>query len=117
MIIDYSKLIRKKIERKHDAKIFTVVGTAKNGEKALEIFKSTQPDVITMDITMPELDGIECIQELIKLDSEVKILVVSALSDQATGLTALEEGAMGFLIKPFSSQHLQEALREMIEDD
>jgi len=116
MIVDDSKLIRKKIERECDERIFSVIGTAKNGEEALEIFASMQPDVVTMDLTMPRLDGIECIQGLIKIDPGVRILVVSALNDKATGLTALEEGAMGFLIKPFSGQHLQEALREMIED-
>ena len=116
MIVDDSKLIRQKIERECDNNLFKVVATATNGAEAIVLFKESNPDVVTMDITMPKLDGIECIQGLVKINANAKILVVSALNDKATGLTALEEGAMGFLTKPFSGQSLQEALREMIED-
>lgn len=116
MIVDDSRLIRQKIERECDQSLFEVVGTAGNGAEALSLFQSLSPDVVTMDLTMPNLDGIGCIQGLIKLDSEVRILVISALNDKATGLEALEKGAMGFVTKPFTGRDLQEALRDIIED-
>ena len=116
MIVDDSKLIRRKIERECDETMFSIAARATNGADALEIFREVSPDIVTMDITMPKLDGIECIKGLIQINADVKILVISALNDKAVGLTALEEGAMGFLIKPFSGQHLQEALREMVEE-
>jgi chemotaxis response regulator CheB len=69
-----------------------VVGAASNGREAVELFRRTQPDVVTMDLTMPEMDGIECVQELVALNSKVLILVVSALADKATAVEAIEKG-------------------------
>lgn len=110
-------LIRKKIERECDQNQFKVVGSAEDGKAAIELFKQVSPDVVTMDLTMPNLDGIECIQGLVDLQPNVRILVISALNDKATGIKALEKGAMGFVTKPFSGQELQSALGEIIEDD
>jgi two-component system chemotaxis response regulator CheY len=69
-----------------------------------------------MDLTMPEMDGIACIQQLIALAPDLRILVVSALSDKATGIEALRQGARGFLCKPFTDQQLINALTELSED-
>jgi len=116
MIVDDSTIIRRKIERCNDAKKFQVVAVAANGVEAIECFLATRPHVVTMDLTMPEMDGIECIQKLIALDPHVRILVVSALSDKATGIAALKKGARGFLCKPFTDQQLIDALVELTED-
>ena len=116
MIVDDSALIRRKITREFDKKKFQLVATAVNGEQAIDLFKMHRPQIVTMDITMPMLDGIECIETLIALDPAVQILVVSALSDQATGMEALEKGANGFLIKPFSEDQITSALDIMTED-
>jgi len=116
MIVDDSRLIRKKIERECDQNLFRVVASAGNGAEALELYRKTTPDAVTMDLTMPTLDGVACIRGLVEQNSEIKILVISALKDQATGMEALEEGAMGFVTKPFSGRELQFALQEIIED-
>jgi len=68
-----------------------------------------------MDLTMPEMDGIECISALLKLDPAVKILVVSALSDKSTAIQALKLGARGFVAKPFTDEELQMALLEVAD--
>ena len=65
---------------------------------------------------MPKMDGLECIYQLTSLDENANILVVSALSDKATGIKALQLGARGFLYKPFSDEELFQALNEMLED-
>lgn len=117
MIVDDSNIIRRKIERCNDSDKFTVVGSASNGAEALTIFSVTKPKVVTMDLTMPEMDGIACIEQLIALDSDLRILVISALSDKATGIEALKKGARGFLCKPFTEQQLLDALIELTEDD
>ena len=116
MIVDDSKLIRRKITREHDANTFNLVGTAENGLEAIELFTKTEPQVVTMDLTMPHLDGIGCIEELIERNPSIRILVVSALNDTATGIEAIEKGAMGFINKPFSGSDLKVALSELIED-
>lgn len=116
MIVDDSNIIRRKIERSQlRSPRFTIVASAANGLHAVKIFKEHRPDVITMDLTMPEMNGIECIKHIVKEDPEVLILVVSALSDKATGIEALEEGARGFLCKPFTDEDLVDALYELTE--
>ncbi len=114
LIVDDSNIIRRKIERITQVDGLTVIGKASNGVEAVELFKQTMPDVVTMDITMPEMDGIECVEQLVALKPDVLILVVSALSDKATAIEALKRGANGFLCKPFTDQQLNEALVELI---
>jgi len=116
MVVDDSTLIRKKIIREHDENVFELVGEASDGNEAIELFERCGPDVVTMDLTMPNLDGIACIERLIELDPTIKILVVSALSDAETGMEALEKGAQGFVNKPFTEQQIMEALEIVISE-
>lgn len=116
MVVDDSNVIRRKIERGADANSFSVVATANSGVEAVLAFRKQKTEVVTMDITMPHMDGIACIEELITINPEVRILVISALADKATGIEALERGARGFLCKPFSDDQLNSALRELVED-
>ncbi len=117
MIVDDSNIIRSKITRTLSQHNIEVVATASNGEEAISLFAKTTPDVVTMDLTMPRMDGLECIRALRKLNSNVHILVVSALADKATAIQALKEGAQGFLCKPFSEADLTEAMDELLGDD
>ena len=116
MVVDDSDIIRTKIQNVLDEESFEIVGTANNGLEAIQQFKDLQPRVVTMDITMPFMDGIETIEKIIEIDSEVRILVVSALSDKATLIKAMHLGAYGFLCKPFTDLELAEAVEELIED-
>jgi two-component system chemotaxis response regulator CheY len=114
MIVDDSNLIRRRIERSQQIDRLAVVGTAANGREAIGVFKRTQPDVVTMDLTMPEMDGIACVEQLLALNPKVLILVVSALADKDTAVEAIEKGANGFLCKPFTDRQLNEALEELL---
>lgn len=116
MVVDDSEIIRLKISEVLSSEDFEIVGTAKNGLEALEQFKLYRPDVMTMDITMPMMDGIETIKKIVALDDKVRILVISALADKATLLKAMSLGAYGFLCKPFNEYTLTEAIEELIED-
>jgi len=114
LIVDDSNVIRRRIERCQQIEHLRVVGLASNGVEAIEVFRRTDPDVVTMDITMPEMDGIECVEQLVALKPDVLILIISALADKATAVEAMEKGANGFLNKPFSDRQLNEALEELI---
>lgn len=117
MIVDDSNIIRNKISRCGvESTDFKIVATARDGIDAIRKYNAFLPDLVTMDLTMPRMEGLECIEELISLNPELRILVVSALSDKATGIKALQLGAHGFLLKPFSDQELLEALRSLMED-
>ena len=114
MIVDDSNLMRRRIERSQQFEELQLVGTAADGVEALELFKKTDPDVVTMDLTMPHMDGIECIERLVALKPAIRILVVSALADKATAVEAMERGANGFLNKPFTDRQLNEAIAELM---
>lgn len=116
MIVDDSNIMRRRIERSQQFDELELVGTAGNGIDAIELFRRTDPDVVTMDLTMPQMDGIECIAKLVELKPAVRILVISALADKATAVEAMEKGANGFLNKPFTDRQLNEAIAELIRE-
>jgi chemotaxis response regulator CheB len=91
-----------------------IVGEAVDGGQAVELCGRLRPDVVTMDITMPHMDGIECVERLVEIKPDVLILVVSALADKATAVEAMEKGANGFLNKPFTDRQLNDALEELL---
>jgi two-component system, chemotaxis family, chemotaxis protein CheY len=114
LIVDDSNIMRRRIERSQQFEDLEVVGTAANGIEAIELFSKTSPDMVTMDITMPQMDGIQCIEKLVGMKPSVRILVISALADKATAVEAMEKGANGFLNKPFTDRQLNEALAELM---
>jgi two-component system chemotaxis response regulator CheY len=116
MIVDDSNIIRRRIERSQQIDRLEVVGSAANGVEAVEMFRRTSPHVVTMDLTMPEMDGVECVEQLVKINPQVLILVISALSDKATAVEAIERGANGFLCKPFTDRQLNGALEELLAE-
>ena len=116
LIVDDSSIIRSRIARialHPQLRRLHIVGLAKNGVEAVDICRRYTPEVVTMDLTMPEMDGITCVEKLIAHDPRLNILVVSALSDKTTAIQALKKGARGFLQKPFSDEQLVEALLEV----
>ena len=118
LIVDDSNMIRSRISRVVQGGGLTnvsLVGLARNGAEALRVARATQPDVVTMDLTMPEMDGIECIREMLRILPRTSILVVSALSDKSTAIQALRLGARGFVAKPFSDDELKIALLDVVE--
>jgi two-component system chemotaxis response regulator CheY len=115
MIVDDSNIVRRRIERTQEIPDLEVVGTARNGREALELHARTKPNLVTMDLTMPEMDGIECVRRLVERDPLIKILVISALADKATAIEALETGASGFLCKPFTERQLNDALAKLTQ--
>lgn len=117
IIVDDSLIIRNRIARlsaRPDLPKFDVVGIAADGEQALAIAAQQQPTAATMDLTMPNMDGEACIERLVDLNPDIRILVVSALADKTTALRAIRKGAQGFLHKPFSDDDLVASLRELM---
>lgn len=114
MIVDDSNIIRNRIERIFQAQDIQIVAQASNGVEALDKFREFKPNLITMDLTMPQMNGLECIQKIMAEGSDVSILVVSALADKETALHALQYGARGFICKPFTEEELSNALNRLI---
>jgi len=114
LIVDDSMTIRQAIEKNLKDFHVEVVGTAGDGKTALEMFKNEDPDVVTLDITMPELDGITVLEEMMKMKRDVKVMVITALKDKATGLRAIQLGAKSYMVKPFTSEKLKIAFSRMM---
>lgn len=114
LIVDDSNIMRRAIQKYIQELNLEIVGTAGDGEQALDLFRKFEPDVVTMDITMPKLDGISCLKEIMSVKPDCKVLVISALKDPATGLKALKLGAKGFLPKPFTQAQLKEEMSEIL---
>jgi two-component system chemotaxis response regulator CheY len=117
MVVDDSNIIRRQIKRSLALHDVDIVADAANGVDALDCFRSQQPELVTMDLTMPELDGLHCIEQIMAINPQTRILVISAMADKATAIEALKKGAQGFLCKPFSEMELNEALQELIKDE
>jgi two-component system chemotaxis response regulator CheY len=93
---------------------FEVVGEASNGAEAVERWKELKPDLTTMDITMPEKDGISAVKDIRAIDSSAKIIMCSAMGQQAMVIEAIQAGAKDFIVKPFQPDRVVEAMRKAI---
>lgn len=118
LIVDDSTIIRNRIAKlcqSHLLPPIDIVGLAADGEEAIRIAREKHPTLITMDLTMPAMEGDVAIGHLVDLLPDVRILVVSALADRETALRAIRKGAHGFLHKPFGELDLIMSLTVMME--
>jgi two-component system, chemotaxis family, chemotaxis protein CheY len=93
---------------------FTVVGEAENGKQAVEKYQQLKPDLVTMDIIMPEMGGIEAVKKITQLDPGARILMCSAMGQQALVQEALQAGARDFVVKPFQPSRVLEAVQRVL---
>jgi len=93
---------------------FEVCGEAEDGVQAIERYRELRPDLVTMDITMPKLDGIAAVREIKKIDPQAKIVMCSAMGQQAMVVDAIQAGALDFIVKPFQPDRVVEALRKAL---
>ncbi|MFY0605889.1 MAG: response regulator [Cyclobacteriaceae bacterium] len=117
MIVDDSSMMRTTIEQHLRDYDLEIVGSAENGKRAIELLKEKKPDVVTLDITMPEMDGLECLDELMAIAPNTKVMVITALSDKLTGLLALKKGAREFLYKPVTPEELKRGFDLLLNRD
>jgi len=92
----------------------TVVGEAENGQRAIELYREVRPDVVTMDITMPEMTGIEAVKKIVREFPDAKIIICSALGQQKLVVEAIESGAKDFIVKPFDETRVLEAVERVL---
>ena len=94
---------------------YNVAGEAENGAKAVEKYAEVKPDLVLMDITMPEMDGITAVKEIKKIDPKAKIIMCSAMGQQAMVIDAIQAGAKDFIVKPFQPNRVLEAVQKVVE--
>ena len=93
---------------------YTIVGEAENGLKAVEKYNETKPDLVMMDITMPEMDGIQALKKIKSGDPSANIIMCSAMGQQAMVIEAIKSGAKDFIVKPFQPDRVLEAVKKAI---
>lgn len=117
LIVDDAIFMRKKLEDIFQKEGFEICGEAENGPEGVEKFKALKPDLVTMDIVMPEMDklnGIDALKEIIKIDPQAKVIIVSSMGQQALIMEAIQAGAKDFILKPFQADKVSEVIKRVL---
>jgi two-component system chemotaxis response regulator CheY len=113
LVVDDAAFMRMAIRNilvKHD---FEVIGEAENGKAALDKYKELKPDIVTMDITMPEMTGLQALKAIIDFDPAAKVIMVSAMGQEQMIIEAVMNGAKSFVVKPFKEDHVVQTLNKV----
>ena len=111
LIVDDALFMRGVLREIMEKNGYTVVGEAENGIEAIERYKELKPDIVTMDITMPDMTGMAAVKAIREFDGDAKIIMCSAMGQNTMVMEAMRNGAMDFIIKPFQASTVLEALR------
>ncbi|HEX9027368.1 MAG TPA: response regulator [Clostridium sp.] len=113
LIVDDAAFMRLSLKTMLEKNGFEVVGAAENGRKAIEMYKILKPDIVTMDITMPDMDGVEALAEIMKFDSKANVIMLSAMGQEEKIRDAVILGAKNFIVKPFKEEFLIKTLSKL----
>ena len=114
LIVDDAAFMRMMIKNILTKAGYDVVGEAENGARAIEMYRELKPDLVTMDITMPEVDGIEGLKGIKQIDKDAKVIVCSAMGQQSMVMEAIQAGARDFIVKPFQQDRILQAVKNVI---
>ncbi|MCX7922385.1 MAG: response regulator [Clostridia bacterium] len=114
LIVDDAAFMRMMIKDILSKNGYEIAGDAENGAKAIEKYKELVPDLVIMDITMPEVDGVTAVREIKKINSDAKIIMCSAMGQQAMVIESIQAGARDFIVKPFQAERVVEAVKKVI---
>ena len=114
LIVDDASFMRMMVKDILTKGGYNVVGEAVNGKDAVEKYGQLHPDLVTLDITMPELDGLGALKQIKELDSNANIIMCSAMGQQAMVIEAIQGGAKDFIVKPFQADRVIEAIKKVI---
>ena len=114
MICDDAAFMRMMIKDILTKNGYNVVGEAENGIKAVEKYNETKPDLVLMDITMPEMDGIQALKKIKEADAGALVIMCSAMGQQAMVIESIQSGAKDFIVKPFQADRVLEAVKKVV---
>lgn len=113
LIVDDAAFMRKIIKTMLQKNGYEVAGEAENGTLGVKKYKELQPDIVTMDITMPEMMGIDALKEIRSYDPNAKVVMVSAMGQEVMVREAIVNGAKSFIVKPFKEEHVVQTLKKI----
>jgi len=114
LVVDDAAFMRKMVGDALAKGGHEVVGEASNGQEAVESFQALRPDIMTLDITMPEKDGLTALKEIMALDPSARVVMCSALGQESKVLEAVKSGAKDFVVKPFQPSRVLEAVQRVL---
>ncbi len=114
LVVDDAAFMRMMIKNILTKYGYEVVGEAENGAVAVQMYQELRPDLVTMDVTMPEMDGIECVKAILAQDPKANIVMVSAMGQQAMVMEAIQAGAKDFIVKPFQQERILQAIERVL---
>ncbi len=114
LIVDDASFMRLNLRNILESQDYEVAGEATNGNEAIKLYKGTEPDLVTMDITMPEKDGITAMKEIMEIDSSARVLVISAMGQEAYIKKAIVAGAKHFIVKPFKKDNVVPVIEKVL---
>lgn len=115
LLVDDSAFVVKQLQQILVSEQYSVVGTAENGEEGVMMYKELKPDVVTMDITMPKMDGITALTKIIEFDKNAKVVMVSALGKEDMVKKALLAGAKNYITKPLDRKKVLERIKMVLD--
>jgi len=113
LIVDDAEFLRVRLTKMLDTEGFQVF-QAENGLKAVELYKQIHPDVVLMDVTMPEMDGLTALKEIVGFDSKARVIMLTALGQESVVLEAVKSGARDFIVKPFEHDRVMKAIGKLL---
>ena len=113
LVVDDAAFMRISIKNMLMKNGYEVCGEAENGEVAVQRYKELMPDIVTLDITMPDKDGLEALKEILASNSDAKVIMVSAMGQEGMVREAIISGAKGFIVKPFKEDVIMNAMNNM----
>lgn len=113
LVVDDAAFMRVTIKNMLEKNGFSVVGEAENGRVAVNKFHELSPDIVTMDITMPEMDGLTALKAIMQMNSSARIVMMTAMGQQGMVKEAVMAGAKGFIVKPFKEETVVSALAKL----
>lgn len=116
LIVDDATIIRLMLKKMFERNGLTIVGEAEDGEEAIKLFQTMSPDFVTMDITMPILDGISATKQIVANNPGAKIIMVSALGQESKVREAIAAGARDFIVKPLKEDRLISSVRRVLTE-
>jgi two-component system chemotaxis response regulator CheY len=117
LVTDDAPIIRLMIKDIIQYHGYEVVGEANNGAEAVELYKTLKPDLVTMDIIMPEKDGIQALEEILKYDPEAKVVMVTAIDQRESLMKAIRLGATDYIVKPFENERVISAVKKALGEE
>ncbi|WP_410772414.1 response regulator [Fontibacillus sp. BL9] len=114
LVVDDAAFMRLMLKTILSKNGFEIVGEAENGQDAIEKYRTLAPDLVTMDITMPVMEGVEAVRQIKAIDPDAKIIMCSAMGQQAMVVESLQAGARDFIVKPFQEERVLESIRKAL---